>query len=151
MIRRATEGKYTGVIAEEALVLALAGASRWEEAERLAIGLIQSYPANRLFYWGLVEVYRMKNDPDGIISTGRALLEEIERGQPDHYHNQSLIRSYLAEAYLELGEVRECIKECDSALSLLEGSVMKRDAELTCELVDVKRRAARALAKKVDR
>ncbi len=151
MMRRATEGKYTGVIAEEALVLALAGASKWDEAERLAMGLIRSYPTNRLFYWGLIEVYRMKKDPEGIMSIGRLLLDQIESGQPEHLYNQSLVRFYLAEAYLELGELRECVRECDSSLSLLEGGTLKRDSELKEETANLKRKAARALAKKVDR
>lgn len=152
MITLATRGKYTCVIAQEALVVALAGASKWNEAIERANSLMESYPQNRLFYWTLIEVYRRKEDSEGVISIGYDLLELVENGQPGHHYNQSLIRSYLAEAHLRLGGYRECIKQCDSVLSLLKGRDLdQRDKEVKEEAFKLRRRAARALVEKVDR
>jgi hypothetical protein len=152
MITLGTKGKYTSVIGEEALVVALAGSSRWSEAIERALLLIQSFPRNRLFYWALVEIYRRKEDPKGVLSIGYQLLELVENGQPDHHYNQSLLKCHLAEAHLELGEHRACIKQCDSVLSLLKDKNLdEEDEEVKKEVFKLKRQAARALAKKVDR
>jgi len=152
MITLGTKGKYTSVIAEEALVVALAGSSRWSEAIERALLLIGSFPRNRLFYWALIEIYRRKEDPQGVISTGYELLELVKNGQPDHHYNQGLLRRYLAEAHLQLGEYRACIRQCDSVLSLLKDKNLDAQAEeVEKEAFKLKRQAARALAKKVDR
>lgn len=152
MISLATRGKYTHVIAEEALVVALAGISKWGEAIERATTLIEAYPQNRLFYWALIEIYKKKEDPEGVISIGYELLELVENGQADHYYNQSLVKSYLADAHFQLRQYRECIKQCDSVLSLVKGKNLdQRDRDVKKVVVEIKRQAARALAKKVDR
>ena len=151
-IALATKGKFTGVIAEEAMVVALAGASQWDEAVKLAHYLIEIYPTNRLFYWALIEILKRKEDFGAMLGVAYDLLRLIEEDQPTHYYNQSLVRSYCAEAYVELGQYRECIRECDRALSLLEGENRdERSRELEAQIVRVKRQAAKALAVKVDR
>ncbi len=152
MITLATDGKYTSVIAHEALVVALAGASRWDEAIERANLLIESYPHNRLFYWALIEIHRRRESPAEAIAIGCRLLQLVENGQPEHYYNQCLVRSYLAEAQIQLGNERECIKQCDSILLLLnEETVDQRDREIRGKAIKLKRQAARAIAKKVDR
>ncbi len=151
-ITLATKGKYTCVLAQEALVVALAGASRWDEAIERANSLIETYPRNRLFYWALIEIYKRKEDSEGVISIGNQLLELVKNGQPDHYYNRSLVYYDLAEAHFELGDNRECIKHCDSVFSLLEGrELSQRDRKVEEETVKLKRQAAKALAKRVDR
>lgn len=152
MIGLSGRGKYTSVLAREALVLALAGAARWSQAIEQAHALIDSFPTNRLFYWALIEIYRRKEDPEGVISIGYRLMELVEDGQPDHYYNQSLLRSYLADGHLQLRQYRECIKQCDAVLSLLRGrDLERRDSDVRADAVRIKRDAARALARKVDR
>lgn len=151
-ISLATKGKYTYLVAQEALVIALAGASRWTEAIERATSLIEAYPKNRLFYWALVEIYRRKGDPEGVISIGYKLLELIREFQTNHYYNQSLIRSYLAEAHLQLGQPRECVRHCDSILSLLEEKdTDQNEREVRKAAMRLKHEAAKALLKKVDR
>lgn len=114
----ARRGTYECGVAQNSLMLILIEEKRYDEAEQVALQMLDDVPDQRSFLWGLMTLYEQTNNATQLKKIVPRLLASIVSAPIVNYYNEAACRVKLAQYAFDEGNFRKTVEECEKILAL---------------------------------
>ncbi len=118
VVKSIENSDYDRILGKNNLMLIYTEENRYDDARAMAEMVLQEYPDNRNFLWGLMTIEEKTNNKEGLRSTVERLLHSILSAPVVNYYREATCRVKLAKFALEEKDYALAIDESSKVIAL---------------------------------